>query len=125
MDAMSQVSILSEYKDRFLNNNAKRDIIKIMRENKLKYHGIPSTSGKKLRLPQKTFENDQITEEDEQSRGDKVEYRFDGSQIRTNSDIDTKSRDELQGQVIANAQLFKEGRKSQILVGRNNNLGIQ
>lgn len=65
MDAMSQVSILSEYKDRFLNNNAKRDIIKIMRENKLKYHGIPSTSGKKLRLPQKTFENDQITEEDE------------------------------------------------------------
>lgn len=50
-NAPQQVGILNEYRDRFLNTNSKRDIIKIMRENKLQYHGNSSTKRFKLALP--------------------------------------------------------------------------
>ena len=50
-DATQQVGILNEYRDRFLNTNSKRDIIKIMRENKLQYHGNSYSKKFKLALP--------------------------------------------------------------------------
>lgn len=56
-----QVELLNEYRERFLDLNPERDIIKIIRENKKLYH---QSSKKKRQVSRLESENQVINEED-------------------------------------------------------------